>query len=169
VLVGARHLLGEPELTLGVLGVEVDEVEQHEAAGEVERRLDGVGQPALGGPLDREPIDDDLDGVFLLLVERRRLVERVDLAVDPGPREPLRLELPEQLDVLALAAPDHRRQDLEARALVEGENLVDDLLGRLALDRGAAGRTVGVADPGVEEAEVVVDLGDRADRRAGVA
>jgi hypothetical protein len=53
--------------------------------------------------------------VLLLLVELRRVVERVGLAVDPGPGEALRLELAEQLDVLALAAADHRRQHLEPR------------------------------------------------------
>ena len=47
VLVGAGHLLAEPQLAARVLGGEVDEVEQHQPAGEVERGLDRVGQPAL--------------------------------------------------------------------------------------------------------------------------
>ena len=152
----------------GSFGVEVDEVEDHQPAGELERGLDRVGEPALGGLLDREPVDDDLDRVLLLLVELGRLVERVGLAVDPGPGEALGLELPEQLDVLALAAADHRRQHLEAAALLEGEDPVDDLLRRLPLDRRAAGRAVRAAGAGVEQPEVVVDLGDGADRRARV-
>ena len=130
----------------GSLAVEVDEVEDHQPAGEVERGLDRVGEPALGGRLDREPVDDDLDGVLLLLVELRRLVERVGLAVDPGPGEALGLQLAEQLDVLALAAADHRGQHLEAAALLERQDPVDDLLRGLPLDRArrrsgsAAGR-----------------------------
>ena len=95
-------------------------------------------------------------------------VERVRLAVDPGPGEPLGLELAEQVDVLALAAPDDRREHLEARALLEGEDAVDDLLRGLPGDRRAAGRAVRAAGAGVEQPEVVVDLGDRADRRARV-
>ena len=118
--------------------------------------------------LDREPVDHHLDGVLLLLVERRRVVERVDLAVDPGPGEALGLQLPEQLDVLALAAADDRREHLEPGALLEGHHPVDDLLRRLPLDRGVADRAVRPAGAGVEQAEVVVDLGDRADGRAGV-
>ena len=168
VVVGARHLLGELQLATGILGVEVDEVEQHQPAGQVESGLDGVGEPALGGLLDAQPVDDHLDGVLALLVERGRVVEGVGVAVDPGPREPLGLELPEQLDVLALAAADHRGQHLEPGPLLEREDPVDDLLRRLALDGRAAGRAVGPAGAGVEQAEVVVDLGDGADGGAGV-
>ena len=125
-----------------VLGGEVDEVEDHQPAGQAERGLDRVGEPALGRRLDREPVDDDLDGVLELLVELRRVVERVGLAVDAGPAEALLLELAEQLDVLALAAADDRGEHLEAAALLEREHPVDDLLRGLALDRRAAGRAV---------------------------
>ena len=50
VLVGAGHPLAEPLLAAGVLLGQVDEVDQHQPAGEVERGLDRVGQPSLGGP-----------------------------------------------------------------------------------------------------------------------
>ena len=168
VVVGARHLLGEPQLAARVLGVEVDEVEDHQAAREVEGGLDRVGEPALRGLLDREPVDHHLDRVLALLVELRRVVERGGLAVDARPGEALGLQLLEQLDVLTLAAADHRREHLEAPALLQRQHPVDDLLRRLPLDRRAARRTVGVADPGEQQAEVVVDLGDRADRGARV-
>ena len=45
-----------------------------DAAGEAEGGLDGVGEPALGAAvvaLGDEAVDDDLDGVLLLLLERR--------------------------------------------------------------------------------------------------
>ncbi len=92
-----------------------------------------------------------------------------DLAVDDGAAEALRLQLAEQLEVLALAAADDRREHLEAGALVAVQDAVDDLLRRLAGDRLAARGAVRTADPGVEQAQVVVDLGDRADGRARVA
>ena len=69
VVVGARHLLAEPELAPRVLGREVDEVEGDQPAGEVERGLDRVGQPALARRLDRQAVDDHLDRVLLLLLE----------------------------------------------------------------------------------------------------
>ncbi len=48
-------------------------------------------------------------------------------------------------------------------------DLVDDLLGRLRLDRSPTVMAVRMPDPGPEQPQVVVDLGDRADRRARVA
>ena len=96
-------------------------------------------------------------------------VERVDLAVDPGAGEPLGLQLPEELDVLALATADDRSQDLEPGPLLESQDPVDDLLRRLALDGRAAGGAVGAAGAGVEQPEVVVHLGDRADRGSWIA
>ncbi len=168
VLVGAGHLLAEAQLTVLVVGRQVDEVEDHESAGEPEGGLDGVGEAALAGLLDREPVDDHLDRVLLLLVQGRRRVEGVGLAVDPGPREALGLQLGEHVDVLALATADDGREHLEAAALLEREHPVDDLLGRLPLDRRPAGGAVRAPGAGVEQAQVVVDLGDGADRGARV-
>ena len=51
---------------------EVDEVEHDHAAGEAERGLHRVGEPALGAVLHREAVDDHLDGVLLLLLQRGR-------------------------------------------------------------------------------------------------
>ena len=75
----------------------------------------------------------------------------------------------EQVDVLALARPDHRGEHLEPGALLHRQHPVDDLLRGLPGDRLAADRAVRLADAGVEQPEVVVDLGDGADGRARVA
>ncbi len=130
----------------------------------VRRRL----EPAVVA-LGHEAVDDDLDGVLLLLLEGGRLGERDDLAVDPGAREALRLQLGEEVDELALATLHDGGEHLEAGAVLERQQLVDDLLRRLAGDRLAADRAVRPAGAGEEQAEVVVDLGDGADRRARVA
>ena len=54
-------------------------------------------------------------------------------------------------------------------AVLQRHDLVDDLLGRLRGDRPAAVEAVRLADPRPQQAQVVVDLGDRADRRPRVA
>ncbi len=135
VVVGAGQVLGEAPLPVRVVLGQIDEVEQHDAAGELQRGLDRVGQPLLGARLDREPVDDHLDGVLLLLLELRRLGERVHHAVDPGPRVALGLQLGEEVDVLALAAADHRREHQEPGALLHRQHPVDDLLRGLLGDR----------------------------------
>ena len=89
-----------------------------------------------------EAVDDDLDVVLELLLERGRLGELHDLAVDPGAREALALQLLEQVGVLALAAADDRREHLVPRALRQLEQPVDDLLRRLRGDALAADRAV---------------------------
>ncbi len=167
MLVRAGELLGEGLPGVGPLLVDV--VDLHEAVGESERGLERIGESAedVGG--GDETVDHDRDVVLHLLLQLRRLVEADDLAVDDGPGEALRGELPEQVDELALLLGDDGAQDLEASAVGEFHELIGDLLHRLALDGLAADRAVRDADARPQEAHVIVDLGDRADRRTRVA
>jgi hypothetical protein len=118
--------------------------------------------------LQREAIDHDLDRVLELLVELDLVLEQSLLAVDLDTREPLAAQPLEQVPVLALAIADDRRVHGELRPLGEPKHLVDDLLDALTGDRPAADRAVRAADAGVEETQVVVDLGDGPDGGARV-
>ncbi len=169
VAVRAGHLLGEAPLAVRVVLVEIHEVEHEDALGQPQRRLHRVGQPLLGARLDREPVDDDRDVVLLLLLQRRRLGQRIHRAVDEDAGVALALELGEQVDVLALAAADHRREHLEAPPGLHLEDLVDDLLRGLLRDDLTAGRAVRRPRAGVEQPQVVVDLGDGPDGGPRVA
>jgi hypothetical protein len=93
----------------------------------------------------------------------------VELAVDLEPLEAGLLPLGDLLLVLALAAANDGRQQIETRAFRQAVTLVDHLADGLALDRQAGRRRIGHADARPEQAHVVVDLGDRADGRARVA
>ena len=73
------------------------------------------------------------------------------------------------LRVLALAGPHHRGQQLDPGAGRLGQDLVGHLLDGLAGDGGAAGHAHRPAHPGIEQAQVVVDLGDRGHGGPGVA
>ena len=77
-------------------------------------------------------------------------------------------EFGDLLAVLALAAADDRREQIEPRALGQREHAVDHLADRLALDRQAGRRRIGNADARPQQAHVVVDFGDGADGRARV-
>ena len=83
--------------------------------------------------------------------------------------KPSRAELLEHVAELALAVAHDRRVDREARPLGQRQDLLDDLVEALAGDRAAADGAVRPADARVEQAQVVVDLGDGADGRARVA
>ena len=133
------------------------------------RGLDRLGEAAPQVRFHHQAVDDDRDVVFVLLVEDDLLVEAAHLAVDHRPRVALEPHLLEQFPVLAFAAADDRRHDHEFGPLLEGHQPVDDLLLGLAGDLGPALGAVGRPDPRPEQAQVVVDLGHRADRRARVA
>ncbi len=160
----AGELLGEDQ----VRALLVDQIDFDEAGGEPGRRLDRLREPPAQIRLHHQPVDDDRDVVFELLVEDDLLVEAEQLAVDHRPRVALEPELVEQFAVLAFAPPHHRRQDHEFLPLLEGHQPVDDLLLGLTRDLGPALGAVRNPDPGPEQPQVVVDLGHRADGRAGI-
>ena len=70
--------------------------------------------------------------------------------------------------MLALPVPDEWRHDHQARPFRQVVELVDHLLNRLARDLPPANRAVHSADSGEEQPEMVVDLGDGADRRSRI-
>ena len=67
----------------------------------------------------------------------------------------------EQRAVFGLAPAHHGGHDLEAGPLGQLENPVDDLLGRLVGHGPPADGAVRMADAGIQEAQVVVDLEKR--------
>ena len=194
-VVGAAVLLAVPALLeTGRLAVHRRCGDQDLALAQPDRRLDRIGQPAGVRVRDDEPglrvdrpsvrrarralgrvgvaddvaVDDDLDRVALVLVELGCVLDVVGLAVDPDADEALAPGRLEDPVALGLAVLDERRQDEQPGAHRQGQHLVDDLLDALALDRVAVG-AVRDADPGEQQPEVVVDLGDRPDGRARVA
>ena len=104
-----------------------------------------------------------------LLLQRGRFVEPDHVAVDHGARIPLRCQIAEEVDELALLLRHDGAEHLVAGALPELHELVGDLLHRLPLDLLAADRAVRYADARPQQPHVVVDLGDGADRRPRVA
>jgi hypothetical protein len=148
--------------------VAFDEVDRHESFRERDGRLHRLRESRAQVRLHHQPVDDHLDRVLVLLVGLDRRLEQPLLAVHLHPRETIGAHLFEQILVLALAVAYDRRVDGEARPFWEPQDLVDDRLEALARDRPAADRAVRLADPCVEQSQVVVDLGHRAHGRARV-
>src|SRR5262249_27568286 len=97
-----------------------------------------------------------------------QVVERVLLAVHLDAEEAARLQILEELPVLALAMRDEPREHAHLRGLGEGSHLARDLARTPSLHRLAARDAPLLAGASVEDAEVVVDFGDRADGRPRV-
>src|SRR5690606_36906142 len=133
VAVRAGEVLAEREGldVLQLLAVAGDDLDLGHALGELQRRLEGLGDAALDAVAAHETVDDHLDGVLLVAGELDLLsgADLDELAVDAGAGEALGGEVLEEGLVGALAAADHRRQHLEAGALQQLEHAVDDLLG----------------------------------------
>ena len=171
----ARRQLRQRDAVLGAgesLGVghgrAIDDGHLDQPLGEPQRGLDGVVQARAQPLLHDQPVDHHRDRVAHLLVEVDLLLEQHLLAVDLDPRVAVGPQLLEQVAIFALARPHDRRVDGEARPLGQREHLVDDLLGRLAGDLTAALGAVRMPDARVQQAQVVVGLGDRAHGRARV-
>ena len=80
--------------------------------------------------------------------------------------KPARRTSSKSVSYFSCPLPLERGQQVQLRPLGQRQDLLDDLVGRLRADRDLAGRAVRLAEPGVEDAQVVVDLGDGADGRA---
>ena len=167
-------MLAEREsLEFGLFAGARDDLDLGDALGERQRRLERVGQAALDALLQDEAVDDDLDLVVLVLgeplVTLQELVDVDGLTVDARPDITLTRQVFEQRVVFTLATAHDRCQHLETQPLVHRQDAVDDLLWCLALQPGSVVGAVLHTDAGVQQPEVVVDLGDRADGGARVA
>ena len=141
---------------------------QGQALAALQGGAQGVGEAFVDALASHQPVDHHLDVVGVVLVELDVVGQLAHLAVDPHPGEAFGHEAGQQLHVGALLAPHHRSQQLVAGAVGEGEDLVHHLVDGLGPDRAAALGAVGFTGPAEQQAEIVLDLGDRADGGAGV-
>ena len=141
---------------------------QRDAVGQLERSLERLGQALLQVGADLEAVYHHIDAVLLLLVQLGQLIELVELAVDPCADEALGAQLVEHRQVLALALADYRGQQHQLAAFWALQYQVDHLADGLRFQRDVVVRAARSADAGIKQAQVVVDLGDRAHGRARV-
>ena len=135
---------------------------------DAERSIDCFSQSTADAWRRFEPIDDDLDVVPHLAIEREFVVERNVFAIDAGSHEALLAQVLEQVFVLALLAADDGGQHGELRSCFDRQDAGDDLLAGLGGDRLAALGAIAVTDAGIEHAEEIVNFRDRADGRARI-
>ena len=159
----AGVVLGEHQVLL--LPQKVDD---DQSPGKGAGSFHAVGEALLDVRPDDEAVHDDLNVVLDVFFQLDLLVQLIEIAVYTGPDVAGALGGLKDLGVLALLAPDDGGQDLDAGALGQGEDLVDDLVDGLLADLFSALGAVGRARPGPEQAEIVIDLRDGAHGGAGV-
>ena len=139
----------------------------------LEAKLDRVGETrhelgiGLLVPLSflnhLQSINNNIDGMVLLLVEFRDLLDRIDSAVHADPRESSPFDVGNRLLVPSLASLDNGRIEDELRPFRQFQQRLDDLLGTLPAHRLPAFGAVREADGPVEQTQIVVNLRDRGD------
>uniref|UniRef100_A0A0N5A5Q4 Myosin motor domain-containing protein n=1 Tax=Parastrongyloides trichosuri TaxID=131310 RepID=A0A0N5A5Q4_PARTI len=135
-----------------------------DAVGQSQSGLDAVGIARLKTLFGYNTIDDNIDVMLELLVERGGVLDGVEFAVDLQPLEALTLPLGHLLLVLALAAAHDRGQQQDALAVGQGGQLVNHLADCLAFNRQASRWRIRNAHARKQKAHIVVNFGDSADR-----
>ena len=139
-----------------------------QAVGEPRGGLQGVAQALPDPLLDDQAVDDHVDVVALVLIEGDLLGELPEVAVHADADIALLQEFPELLLELPLLPPGERGHDRQPCVRGVGEERLQHRIDRLGLDLLPAEVTVGNADPGEEQPEVIVDLRHRSHGGAGV-
>ena len=151
------------------LGSGVDEINHHSPTGEFERGLYRIGQPAADVTANYQPVNNHRNVVLKTLLQGLGFGQGYGLAVNHCSRIALSLQCCEEVNELALLLLHDWRQQLKAGALLELEQLVNNLLRGLLEHFFAADVAVRDSDSRPEQTKIVVNLGDGAHRRARVA
>src|SRR5206468_1788073 len=131
-----------------------------------ERDGERVREALLDPGTDDQAVDEHLDRVARVPGEPDLLAQVAERAVDPDAYEAAAPELVELLPVLAFPVAHDGREDEEPGVGGQGHETVDDLLHRLRRDLPSARPAERPPDAGVEEPEVIRDLGEGPDRGA---
>ena len=146
----------------------VHEGQHRQPVPESQCRLQALGQPLAGIGPHPQPVHHGLDAMLALRIEHRQRLEFAHRAIHPRPHQPLVAQVDEHLAVFALAILHQGREDHDPQLLGQRQHLIDHLTDRLRGERHVVVRAAG--DPGsrVEQAQIVVDLGNRTHRGAGI-
>src|SRR5262245_44952784 len=144
-------------LPVRLIALVIDMGDVHDALAQLECRLNRVRQPATLRRPDNQAIDNDFNEVLAAMIDVGRLVDAVRLAIDAHADKAGAANLFPQSFVFLLPLALDRGQEIELGPLGQAVDLLDDLVGRLRADGQLAGGTIGLAEPGVEDEEELVE------------
>ena len=139
------------------------------AIGNTERDFKTVSQTIAKIVTHDDTINDHINVVLEFLVERRHLVNLIEGAVHLDALKTFLLQIGKFLAIFALTTADHWREQIKTGAFRQCQHAIDHLGHSLALNREARRWRIGNTDTRPEQAHIVVDFGDSADRRTRIA
>ena len=139
----------------------IDKLKDDQSPAELECCFYRICESSARASLHRESIDHHFDGVLFLLFQGGDFLKSVHHPIHSGPTKTLGLQLLKQVNVFTLARPDQWREHLETASLIEIQDPIHDLLRCLAGYDIATLRAVGSSGSRIQQAQVVIDLGDR--------
>ena len=140
-----------------------------DAIGQFSRRFQRISQARQDAVLDDQAVDDDVDGMLLVLIQGNIVGQEIDFAVDADADIAVLDQFGQKFLMGPLAAVDDRGHDHDLFAFAEGHDSIGHLLDSLLADGLAAFRAIRFADAGIEQAQVIVDFRNRPDGRPGIA
>ena len=155
---------GKTRRKYGVAGVAIHVADRGEPVRQLQRGLKGFRQSQAEVCPDLEAIHHHVNGVLLFLVQLRQVVQVGNPPIDPCAHETGGAQLLENLQVFPFAATHDRRQQHELLPLRHGQHAVDHLAHCLGLQGNVVVGTAGLAYTRIEKSQVIVDLGNRANR-----
>src|SRR5438876_3514019 len=145
---------------------------QHDDLGvaPLQRGLDRVSQANPNSFPHHQPIDYRFDGVTLAFFQTNWLgaIEFDNFSIDARADKSLAFQFLDDISEFADLTVHQRREDDDSAVRFVPENLIDNLLWRLPMNRFACRRIVRLTDRRKKNAQVVVNLGRRRDNLSWV-
>src|SRR5207302_3522182 len=133
-----------------------------------QRRFNRIGQSLANIRANNQTIDHQIDLMLLVTVQWDIFFQAQNLAVYSHAHKSRLTKAFKELLIGPNSSLDERRHDLDLCACREFEYLFNDLLSRLRFYFTTAFGAVRLADPGVEQPKIVINLRHCSDGRAGV-
>ena len=168
VAVRAATVFGEwlpPRCTAFLL---VHVVDDDAAVGETQRGFDGIGKPLAHTIFDHQAVHHDFDGVLTGLRKFDIVGQLAHLAVDQCTGVTVGTQQFEHVHKFTLTTFDHGRKNLESCAFRLGKQGIHDLLRGLRLHQLTAFGAMRYAGTREQQSQIIIDLGDGADRGARI-
>ena len=132
-------------------------------------QFDRIGEPSPDAFLDDQPVDHKIERMFFVLVQRGNFVDAVHPSVYAHAHETFGLYFLEPVGMCSLLQFHQRSHEDDARAFGQTQNIGNDFVRGARLDGTPALGAVHFSEPGVKDAQKVIDFGDGAHRGTRVA